>query len=37
VLALISAFIAFGIRKMPLPAKHEHPEVAAAAANPQRL
>jgi OFA family oxalate/formate antiporter-like MFS transporter len=37
VLALCSAFIAFALRKMPLPSKREHPEVAAAAANPQRL
>lgn len=38
VLALFSAFIAFALRKMPLPAKSEQPAVtAAAAANPQQL
>jgi OFA family oxalate/formate antiporter-like MFS transporter len=37
VLALISAFIAYSLRKMPLPAKHEEPAVSTAAANAQRL
>ncbi len=38
VLALFSAFIAFAVRKMPLPSKSEDSSVsAAAAANPQQL
>jgi OFA family oxalate/formate antiporter-like MFS transporter len=37
VLALCSAFIAFALRKMPLPAKTEQPAVTAAAVNPQSL
>jgi len=37
VLALCSAFIAFALRKMPLPTKTEQPAVAAAAVNPQSL